>query len=135
MSFSICSTSGANTGAISCDRRRGIPVKVIIGGKSFTSSEYATQSAFDIALLAAFKQAAGASSKLFPFPEITGVSDKTEANKESTLGAYGPKVTLIEGRPSYEVDIIAGVQQEKALRKFNGQQVPVFIYDNSGAIW
>jgi hypothetical protein len=135
MSFSICGSGGANTGAFQCDRRRSIPKKIIIGGKQFTSGEYGTQSAFDAALIAAFKLATGSSIKLYPFPEITGVSDKTEANKEATLGAFGPKVSLVEGKPAYEFDVIAGSALEKQLRKFNGQQVPVFIVDDSNAVW
>lgn len=135
MPFSLCGSVGANTGAIKCDRRRGIPKKVIVGGAEFDSNDYATQSAFDTAFLAAFKLATGSAEKLFPFPEITGVSDGTEANKEATLGAFGPKVVLIEGKPSYTFDVLAGTTLEKALRKFNGQQVPVFILDDSNAVW
>jgi hypothetical protein len=135
MSFSLCGSVGANTGVIKCDRRRGIPKKIIIGSAVFDSTDYASASAFDAAFIADFKLATGNASKLYPFPEITGASDKTEANKESTLGAFGPKVTLIEGRPAYEFDVIAGSTLEKSLRKFNGQQVPVFIVDNSNAIW
>lgn len=135
MSFSICGVGGANTGAIKCDRRRSIPKKIIIGGAEYQAADYASQSVFDAAFLADFKLAAGSSTKLFPFPEITGVTDKTEASKESTLGAFGPKVTLIEGRYAVEFDVIAGVTLEKQLRKFNGQQMPVFILDDSNALW
>ncbi len=135
MSFDLCSSSFDNTGAVKCDRRRGIPKKVIIGGKVFATGDYTSQSVFDAALLAAFKVAKGAAGKLYPFPEITGVTDTTEANTESTLGAFGPKVTLVEGKPGYVFDVIAGTDQEKRLRKFNGQQVPVFILDDSNTVW
>lgn len=135
MSYSLCGSVGANTGAIKCDRRRGIPKKVIIGSKEFNSADYASASTFDAAFLACFLLATGDADKLYPFPEITGVSDKSEANKESTLGAFGPKITLIEGKPAYEFDVIAGVTLEKFMRKFNGQSVPVFIVDDANAVW
>jgi len=135
MSFSLCGSVGANTGVIKCDRRRSIPKKVIIGSASFDSNDYASASTFDAAFAAAFILATGNAGKLFPFPEITGVTDKTEASKESTLGAFGPKVTLVEGKPAYEFDVVAGTTLEKFLRRFNGQQVPAFIVDDSNAIW
>jgi hypothetical protein len=97
--WSLCGSVGANTGAVKCDRRRGIPKKIVIGSKTFDSDDYASASTFDDAFLAALKLATGDADKLYPFPEITGVTDATEANKESTLGAFGPKITLIEGRP------------------------------------
>lgn len=135
MSFSLCGSVGQNTGAVKCDRRRGIPKKIIIGSKEFDSDDYASQSAFDAALTAAFILATGNADKLYPFPEITGVTDQTEAAKEGTLGAFGPKIRLVEGRPAYEFDVIAGTALETALRKFNGQQVPCYIVDDSGAVW
>lgn len=135
MSFSLCGNVGANTGVIKCDRRRGIPKKVIVGSKEFAPGDYASQSTFDGEFLAAFSLATGDPDKLYPFPEITGVTDKADANKESTLGAFGPKVVLIEGKPAYEFDVIAGTTLEKQLRKFNGQQVPVFIVDDANVIW
>jgi hypothetical protein len=85
MSFSLCGNVGANTGAIKCDRRRGIPKKIIIGSAEFDSNDYASSSAFDAAFLAAFKLATGDPDKLYPFPEIVGVADKADANKEATL--------------------------------------------------
>lgn len=133
--WSLCGSVGANTGAVKCDRRRGIPKKITIGSKTFDSDDYASASTFDAAYLAALKLATGDADKLYPFPEITGVTDSTEANKESTLGAFGPKITLIEGRPAYVFDVIAGTALEKELRKFNNQQVPVFIHDDASAIW
>jgi hypothetical protein len=135
MSFSLCGNVGANTGVIKCDRRRGIPKKIIVGSKEFDSSDYASSSAFDAALLASFKLATGDPDKLYPFPEITGVTDKADANKEGNLGAFGPKVILIEGKPAYEFDVIAGTSLEKFLRRFNGQQVPAFISDDANAFW
>lgn len=133
--LSLVSTVAGNTGGISGDKKRGIPKRILIGGAAFTSSDYASSTAFDTALTAKVNLATGNSQKLYPSPEIQGVSDKTEANKESTLGSFGPKITLIEGRPAYEMDIIAGVQQEKFLRKFNGQNVPVFIVEGDGTVW
>jgi hypothetical protein len=132
--LSLCSTVGANTGAIDCDITRGNPQVIIAGSKTFAPADYATQAAFKAAFQSALKLAAGSSSKLFPFPPIQGVSDKTEAGKEGTLG-YGLKVKLLRSKPGYEFDVLAGSALEKALIKFDGKALPLFIFDDQGQIW
>jgi hypothetical protein len=134
MSFSICGTVGANTGAIECDVRRGIPANIVVGGAAFTEAEYATAAAFKTAFKSRLKLATGSNEKLFPFPEIQGVTNKTEAPKEGTLG-LGLKEILLDGKPGYEFDVVVGTSLEKRLRKFNSQQIPVMILDQNGNIW
>lgn len=132
--LSLCSTVGANTGAIDCDITRGNPQVLIAGSKVFNSADYATQAAFKAAFVAAMKLATGSSDKLFPFPVIQGVADKTEAGKEGTLG-YGLKVKLLRSKPGYEFEVLAGSALEKALIKFDGKALPLFIFDDQGQVW
>jgi hypothetical protein len=134
MGVSVCSSVGANTGGIDCEKKRGVPKKMILGSKTFNSSNYADVPTFDTALLAAINQAAGSATKLFPFPEIQGNTDSTEANTEGTLG-YGLKVILREGRPAYQFQVLCGPTQYKQMRKFNRTRVPVFILDDQNLVW
>lgn len=134
MSYSLCGNIGANTGAISCDVRRGRPIGLIFGGAVFAPSDYASSAAFEAAFKLRIQRATGTSDKLFPFPEIQGSTDQTDANKTGTLG-YGLKFVLLQGKPAYEFTMIAGTSQEKALRKFNNTTVPLFVFDDAGNIW
>lgn len=134
MSYSLCGNIGRNTGAISCDVRRGRPVGLIIGGATFSPSDTATVVAFQAAFKARIQRATGQPDKLFPFPEIQGNTDQTDADKTGTLG-YGLKFILLQGKPGYEFTMIAGTTQEKALRAFNNTTIPVFVFDDGGRVW
>jgi hypothetical protein len=131
----LCSASGTgNTGSINCDPKRGDFLKLIVGGPAFTPSQYQTSAAFKTALLAALNKGVGETGKAFPFAEVTTVTENTAANQTATLG-NGTQVPLSEGRPSYDIGQYIGVNQEKALRKFNNQKLPVFILDSNGRVW
>lgn len=132
--ISLCGTVGANTGIIKCDTARGKPLVMLIGGATFSLSDYGTSTAFKTALLAAIKQATGSSTKLYPFPAFEGAASNTEANKTATTG-YGTTYILSEGRPAYTFDVFTGTNTEKNLRKFNKATVPVFIFDDGGNLW
>jgi hypothetical protein len=132
--ISICGSVGKNTGPIACDVKRGRPVGIVLGGAVFAPSAYATPATFQTNFVAKLKKATGASDKLYPFPEIQGNTDKTDANKEGTLG-YGLKFILLQGKPAYEFDMIPGTTQEIAMRKFNNTQVPVYVFDDASNIW
>lgn len=132
--FSLCGTVGQNTGAIDCDVVRGNPQIIIAGSKSFAPADYATAAAFKSAFLAAMKLATGSADKLFPFPVIQTVTDKTEAAKEGTLG-YGLKVKLLRSKQGYEFDVLAGSALEKKLIAFDGQVVPLTIFDDKFQLW
>lgn len=134
MSLNLCGLIGANTGPVSCDVTRGVPKFAFVGGKVFQPSDYATGTAFQTALKASAKLPNGNTSKLFPFPEFQGNADKTDANKEGTLG-YGFKQVLLEGRPAYEFDVLIGQTQFQKLRKFNRTIAPVFISDDANNMW
>lgn len=134
MSLSICSTIGANTGGIDCDKKRGTPQKFIVGSKSFSTGETASSALFLTALEAAINQASGSLTKLFPFPSINGTTNNTEADTTGTLG-YGLQFVLRAGRPSYSFQMIVGQTQFAKLRKFNGATLPVFMFDDQGTVW
>jgi hypothetical protein len=134
MATNICASVGGNTGGILCDGKRRVPKKPIVGGKQFTSSEYAT----DELLIDAFKEAINLSNgdpdKLFPFPEILEVANNTEADTTGSL-ALGPVRRLRKGRPSYTYSVEIGHYQYKKLLAFDNKTVPVFTLDDSGQIW
>lgn len=134
MVINLCGSVAGNTGQIACDTKRGLPKVLIIGGAQFDPADYATSEAFKTALLASIKKANGDSTKMFPFPEISGNTNNTEANTTATTG-YGQSVILREGRPSYTFDIRTGTNTEKKLRKFNRQIVPVMVFDDNGNVW
>lgn len=132
--LSICSTVGANTGGIDCDRKRGQPVRAFIGSKQFTAAEYASEETFLAALQEAINLPAGSPNKLFPIGDFQGNTNNTEQNTTGTLG-YGLNIVLREGRPAYELQLLAGQTQFAKIRAFNGSTLPVFMLDNNGAIW
>lgn len=132
--FSICSTIGANTGAIDCDPSRGLPVQIVPGSAVFSPSDYATAASFEAAFLAKLKEPTGSSDKLFPFPVIQGNTDKTTAAKFATLG-YGLQIKLLRSKAGYEFDVIAGSSLEKKLIAFDGLIIPCFILDDKSKMW
>jgi hypothetical protein len=132
--FSICSSIGANTGAIDCDPTRGLPIQIIAGSASFSPSDYATAASFEAAFLAKLIEPAGSSDKLFPFPVIQANSDKTVAAKMATLG-YGLQLKLLRSKAGYEFDVLAGSALEKKLIAFDGMVVPLFILDDKSKMW
>lgn len=134
MSFSICSTVGGNTGGIDCDVVRGRPVGLILGSATFLPADYVDSPTFQAAFTSKIKKATGSIDKLFPFPEIQGTTDKTDAPKEGSLG-YGLKFILLDGKPAYEFTMVPGTTQEQKLRKFNKKTVPAYVLDDGGNTW
>lgn len=130
----LCGLIGANTGVILCDAPRGIPKKMSVGGKVFQPADFVSPDAYQAAYKAAHLLPTGDSDKLFAFPEISGATDATEAVKTATLG-YGLKQYMIEGRPAYEYQVIAGQQLFKQLRRFNRAIVPVITTDDANKAW
>lgn len=128
--FSICGGVGANTGGVACDKRRGIPEVLTLGSKAFAPEDYADAATFQAAFLAAINLATGDPDKLYPFPLIQNITDNTEENTVGTTGK-GFRMILKEGKPAYTFGVLAGSTQEKNMRKFNNQIVPVFIFDNA----
>lgn len=131
--LSLCGTLGANTGPISCDKRRGVPVVPMIGGKAFTPAEYADSTTFQAALIATINLPNGDPDKIYPFPQIQNVTDNTEENTTGTTG-LGFQMILREGKPIYTFGVLVGSALEKQLRKFNNQIVPVWIFDNAADV-
>lgn len=134
MSLNLCGTIGGNTGMIPCDAQRGLPKLMFVGGKVFVPADYATPDTLQAAIRAAVKEATGSPDKLFPFPEIGGTTDQTDALKTATLG-YGLKQVTIEGRPGYSYQVQVGQAGFQALRLFNRAIVPVFTVDDQNNQW
>ncbi len=132
--FSLCGSTGNNTGAIDCDPKRGLPKGIVLGSGSFNSTDYATSASFQAAFVAKMKLATGNAQKLYPFPEIQGTNDKTDANKEGSLG-YGLKFILLKGKPAYEFDMVPGTAQEQEMLKWHNKDVPVFVFDDASQVW
>lgn len=129
MAISLCGLVGENTGRIDCDILRGNPLMIVAGSAIFDSGDYADSDTLKAAFLDRLKRNTGDSEKLFPFPVVQGTTDQTEAAKYGTLG-YGLKSKLIRSKPGYEFDVIAGSSLEKKLIKFDGQELPLFIFDD-----
>jgi hypothetical protein len=135
MATSLCGSSNfKNTGAIPCDITRGLPIMIIPGGAEFPEEEYANVATMDAAFIGKMKLDNGDSQKLYPFPVIQGNTNQTEAAKFGTLG-YGLREKLVRSKPAYEFDVKAGSQLEKQLMSFDGQTIPLFIFDDKSQVW
>lgn len=134
MSTNLCSTVGGNTGSVGCDGQRGVPRKILVGSKAFSSVEYATPDSLQTAILASINLSNGDANKLFPFPEIEEVAINTEADTTGSL-ALGPIKRLRKGRPaySYSCDITWGQYQK--LLAFDNKIMPVFSFDDANQMW
>jgi hypothetical protein len=134
MSLSLCGSIDLNTGAIACDQRRGRPLLLVFGAATLQTTDYADTATSDAFFLAKVKLARLSANKLYPFPVIQGMTDKTEAAKYGSLG-YGLQLKLLRSRAGYEFDMIPGTAQEKQMIKLDGQTIPVRIYDSNKIIW
>ena len=132
---SLCGTTGGrNTGKINCDVRRGVPKILLIGGGTFEPADYATAEAYEAAVLEKINLPNGDPQKLYPFPEVQNVTNNTEANTTGTTG-LGFQMILREGKPAYQLGVIIGSSLEKALRTFNNQILPVYVFDSNRNNW
>jgi len=134
MSFSLCGTVGGNTGGPDCDIAKARPTGLTFGGATFGASDYPDSDTFSAAFVAKTKLATGNSAKLFPFPELQGNTDQTEAPKTGTLG-YGLKFVLLGAKPAYEFDVVAGSVLEQNLLKFDGKTLPMYVHDSGSNTW
>jgi hypothetical protein len=103
---------------------------MVVGGKAFTSSEYADADTFQAALIAALKLPTGNASKLYPFPEIGKVVKGTEADTKGGL-ALGPVRRLRKGRPVYTYSVEITQEEYIKLLAFDGVEAPVFTFDDT----
>jgi hypothetical protein len=134
MSLDFCSTGVGNTGGLKCDKKRGVPKKIVIGSKAFSSSEYADGPTLKTAILAALNLSNGDSNKLFPFPEILEIAVTTEGNTTGSL-ALGPIRRLRKGRPGYTFSCEIGHYQFQQLLAWDNTIVPVFTFDDKNSWW
>jgi hypothetical protein len=134
MSTDFCATGSGNTGKVGCDKKRGTPRMFSIGGKSFTSSDYADADTFKAAILTAINLGNGDSGKLFPFPEILEVAVTTEGKTTGSL-ALGPIRRLRKGRPGYTFSCEIGHYQFQKLLAWDNTEVRVFTFDDKNLWW
>lgn len=133
MSISLCASSTANTGGIQCDIAPGIPVALMVWNDTKTITSI-TGTNFQPFLEAGSLLSKSAAGKVFVFPIIQDVSDKSEGNKEGSLN-QGFKTVLLEGKPAYEFKVFAGQSLVPQLRKFNNQSLRTLILDANNRVW
>lgn len=133
MSISLCASSVANTGVIQCDVAPGIPAALYVWNDSKAIATI-SGAAFQPFLETASKLPKADSGKLFVFPIIQDVADKTGANKTGTLN-LGFTTVLLEGKPAYDFKVFAGQSLVPQLRKFNNQNVRLLILDENNRVW
>jgi hypothetical protein len=134
MSVDNCAIIGGNTGGPDCGTKRKVPKKPVVGGKQFSSSEYADSDTFQAALLAAMKLPTGNASKLYAFPEIGKVAKTTEADTFGGLALTSQK-RLRKGRPSYSYSVEVSQEEYMKLLAFDGKEVRVFHLDDASQFW
>lgn len=133
MSISLCGTSVGNTGAIQCDVAPGIPVKFMIWNDSAAISAV-EGSQFQPYFETASKLSKTAAGKVFVFPVIQDIADKSEGNKEGALN-QGFKTVLLEGKQAYDFKVFAGQSLVPQLRKFNNQNIKILMLDANNRVW
>jgi hypothetical protein len=134
MSVNLCSSIGGNTGGVACDAKRGVPRKVLLGGKQFTSAEYSDPATLQAAIMAAINLPNGDSNKLYPLPEVLEVAVNTEADTMGNLALGAPK-RLRKGRHAYTYSVEIGHYQYQRLLAFDGKYVNAFTFDDSSNMW
>lgn len=134
MAFSLCVIGNKNVGGIKCDVSRGVLRQPFIFNDSFDAGQAGTPEAFLASLVAGSKKGKNEIGKVFPLPTVEEITDKSDANKEGTLG-LGFKQILFEGRPAYEAKFFAGMLQLKSLRSFNNKTIGILEYDANGNMW
>lgn len=134
MALSLCSTTVANTGELSCDKSRGVAKKFFIFNGTIDSADLATAQAFFDKLVANSKLSKDDGDKVFVLNEVQELTNTAEANTEGTLG-LGFKTIIREGRPAYTAKVFGGGDMLKRLRKFNNQTVRLIEYDANDAAW
>lgn len=134
MKFSLCGLNNRNTGAVLCDVSRGALVAPFIFNGEFTPEDCEDSDTFFAALQAANKLSKNDPGKIFPIGNVQELTNKSEANKEGTLG-YGFKAVIFEGRPAYEFKIFADAMQLAALRFWNGKTLGIMEYDTNSNAW
>lgn len=134
MALSLCGSSTANTGGLSCDKSRGVVKKIFIFNGSLESGDYDTEQEFFDTLVANSLLSKTAGDKIFPLPEIQDAADSSEANKEGSLN-LGFKTVLLEGRPAYTFKFFSGSDMIKRLRQFNNKTVRILEYDANNTMW
>jgi hypothetical protein len=131
-----CAGAGANTGISECF----LDIKNIVGGAivpndfELSAAQLASADTIMAALEADVNEDLPA-DRVYPLPEIVGVTDNTEDPVSQTLG-YGDPVIVREGKYNFAYQFVrGGFCVNKALRKFNKKAVKVILWDANGVIY
>lgn len=131
----ICNVGGANTGIPDCAFTMKNVVKVFLVPNNFELTE--AQLATPELALAALVAAASAdlpSQRIYPTPEIVGVTNNSEDVVTQTLG-YGVPVVVRDGKQNIQFQYLRGGNcVSNALRKFNNSFWRVLFLDASGVL-
>lgn len=131
----ICNVGGANTGIPDCAFTMKNVVKVFLVPSSFELTE--AQLSTPESALAALVTAASAdlpSQRIYPTPEIVGVTNNSEDVVTQTLG-YGVPVVVRDGKQNIQFQYLRGGNcVSNALRKFNNGNWKVLFLDADGVL-
>lgn len=129
-----CSVGGGNTGYGDCF----VDLKNIVGGflvpsiAEFTPADLASAATMLAALQAAI--IAAPASRIYPMGSYVGITDNSEAPVIQTFG-YGGLAVTREGLYNLSFQFLnGGLCLSKSLRKFNGQNRSVLLFDANGLL-
>ena len=122
MALSLCESSVANTGELSCDKSRGVLRKLFIFNGAIAAADYASGTALFDKLVANAKLSKSDSNKVFTISEVQDLARNSESNTEGSLN-LGFKTVIREGRPAYTGKIFGGADVLKRLRTVNNQTI------------
>lgn len=131
----ICNVGGANTGIPDCAFTMANVLKTFLVPNSFvlTEANLATKE-LTLAALRAAALADLSSARIYPTPEIVGVTNNSEDVVTQTLG-YGVPVVVRDGMYNIQFQYTDGGNcLSNALRKFNKTNVRVLFLDANGVL-
>ncbi len=134
--FTLCaSVNAVNTGGVNCDKSMGKLKYLLKTDKEFSSSDYASATAFIAALRAAGLLARNDGNKLFTFPLLLDLQDNSTQNTTGSLGD-GPVEVLQEGAPGFTGGFKANSRQVQNLRSLaNASAGRYLCVDENNVIW
>lgn len=132
----ICNTGGANVGYGDCVLTLKSLYRAILVSPDFEidPSTYATPELLIAALIAA-SQADLVSNRIYPLPEIVGVTNNSEGVVTQTLG-NGTPIVVRDGMTNWLLQYTDGGNcVSNALRKFNSRRLSILFIDADGVLF
>lgn len=131
----VCAQGGANTGIGDCffDPKNFVRTFIVPANFKLTETQLLTPEATLTALQDAAK-ADLAANRIYPTPEIQGITDNSEDVVTQTLG-YGSPFVVRDGKYAFQFQYTkGGLCISNALRKFNSNSVRLIIIDAEGYV-